>query len=310
MRIRLAPVLVAGLGLLLASGGVQAQTAQPCTGENCVEVTVVSPDGEFRVGDTVTVPIRFQQGPDALGDQAAIAFTLSLGPPDATTAALRLENCDDPTPDGITSAIEIPPGVADLFRVVVENTTCTSDTKPCLCPGEGQLRANYANVVVFGPKVLPTPGSGEVDFPLLPNDVLMSIRLVIDSATVDPIPLHLFAETDPSTLPKPGFGARLSIGDTEATDDTLDPTRTTSNVRTNDGQINVAGLPSCVGDCDGNCEVSLLELQTGLDIFFGDQQVSACPAFSTNGETVTLLNLQQGLDHFFDGCPSSCVPRQ
>jgi hypothetical protein len=277
MRIRLATVLVAGLGLLLAAGSVQAQNpAEPCT-ENCIEVTVVSPDGTFNNGDPVTVPIRFKQGPDALNNQAAIALTMEI-------PSLRLANCDNPTPDGLTSAFLIPGEISDLFRVVIENTTCSSENKPCLCPGDGQTRANYINIVLFGPKVLPAPGSGTVDFPLLPADgELLSINLIVDNPTVDPIPLHLFADTDnQATRPKPQFGALLSVGDEEAVDDTLNRTTNVSNVKTTDGAIDVGVIgPQCCGDLNGNGVVSAAEA-TAAVLAFAREQLELNPAADCN----------------------------
>lgn len=302
MRIRMAPVLVAGLGMLLATGVSYAQV-QPCT-EGCIEVSVSSPEGTFGNGQEFTTTVSFAQGPadKSLENQAAIAFTLGL-------PSLLLADCDNPTEDGLTAAISVPENVADNFRVVVENTTC-SDGKPCLCPGEGETLAQYINVVVFGPKDLPTPGSGPVDFPLLPNGPLLSLNLRVSSPLTNPLVMHLYNEADnQGTTPKPQFGAFLSVGDTDAVDDTVDRTAQVSNVRVTDGLVQVTPIASnCVGDCNLNCVVTIGELQQGLNMFFGISP--ALPCFDANGNgVVTIGELQQGLNNFFNGCPQPCEPQ-
>lgn len=300
MRIRMAPVLVAGLGLLLVTGVSYAQV-QPCT-EGCIEVSVSSPEGTFTNGQEFQTTVSFVQGPEdkGLNNQAAMAFTLAL-------PSLLLADCDDPTEDGLTAAFTIPENVAENFRVVIENTTC-SNGKPCLCPGEGQELAPYMNVVIFGPKDLPTPGSGTVDFPLLPNDPLLHVNLRVNNPSTSMLTMHLFNETDnQGTTPKPQFGALLSVGDDNAVDDTVDRPAEVSNVRFTDGLVQVTPSGGCVGDCNGNCVVTIGELQQGLNMFFGI--TPALPCFDVNGNnSVTIGELQQGLNNFFNGCPPPCTP--
>lgn len=293
MRIRMAPVLVAGLGLLLAASVSYAQV-QPCT-EGCIEANVSSPPPTPIPDEgTFSTTVSCVQGPEnkGLNDQAAIAFTLSL-------PSLLLADCTNPTADGLTAAITVPEEVANNFRVVIENTTCTDNTKPCLCPtNETQQLARYANVVIFGPKVLPTPGSGSVDFPLLPNGPLITFNLKVDQPTTETLTLHLYNETDnQSTTPKPQFGAFLSVGDTNAVDDTVNRDTNTSNVSFTDGTVTVQpATGACACDCDGNMRVSGGEITRCVNILGGLAELSSCPpADSDHNGRVTGSDITRGV---------------
>ena len=284
MRILLAPVLVAGLGLLLATGEGYAQVT-PCT-ENCVEVRVDTPEGTTpkKNGETAPVIVHFKQGPGDLAQQAAIAVTLGIPGLRFSEAGCTSAKAD---PNGIGSDVSLPGEIADNFRVVIENVNCVDDKK-CLCPdpGSGQPLADYINFVVFGPKVLPTPGSGDVTFPLLPTDGdLISFTLTVDNPTKDPVPLHLYAETDSQgTDPKPQFGALLSIGNNQAVDQTVKDRTTTpvSNVKTIDGSqdVDVTG-PQCCGDKNGDGVVSASEA-TAAVLAFSREDLSLNPAADCN----------------------------
>jgi hypothetical protein len=64
--------------------------------------------------------------------------------------------------------------------------------------------------------------------------------------------------------------------------------------------------PSCVGDCDGDGEVSIGELILGVNISLGNQQISACPAFDANGDGGVGINeLIQAVNNALEGCPEA-----
>lgn len=302
MRILLAPVLVAGLGLLLANGESYAQV-QPCT-ENCVQVAVSSPEGSFGTGETFQTTISFKQGGEGLNQQAAIAMTLGI-------PGLKLANCDNPTSDGLTSAVSIPGEISDNFRVVIENTVCTDASKPCLCPGTGETQADYINLVIFGPKNLPTPGSGEVTFPLLPADgALVTLSLTVVNPTTDPVPLHLYVETDnQSATPKPQFGALLSIGNNEAVDQTVNRNvgSGVSNVQTTDGAVDIEDVVgACACDCDGNMRVTGTEITRCVLILGGTLPLTNCPAADSDASgRVTGTDVTRGVIAL--GAGTNCV---
>jgi hypothetical protein len=61
----------------------------------------------------------------------------------------------------------------------------------------------------------------------------------------------------------------------------------------------------CVGDCDGNGEVAVNELVTGVNIALGNLPLSSCGAFDSNrDEQVTVNELLQGVNAALNGCPS------
>ncbi|MFN8640195.1 MAG: hypothetical protein U0802_00460 [Candidatus Binatia bacterium] len=62
--------------------------------------------------------------------------------------------------------------------------------------------------------------------------------------------------------------------------------------------------PGCVGDCDGDGQVSVDELVRGVAIGLGSLPVSACPAMDRNGsDEVTIDELIAALNNALDGCP-------
>ncbi len=324
MTVWMARVLAVAAGALLVGAGASyAQLAQ-CAGDGCVNVSVVSPaGGPFAVGDTLTVGVNFAQGtgdtpPGGRGDVAAIAFTLAI-------PNLELADCSSPDANGLTPAFDVS-SVSDTYRVVIENTQCVDATRTppldrthCLCPTrEGDTRDPFINVVVFGPKDLPTPGAGSVTIPPLPaSGKLLDVNLKVSAdATGTSSALHLYNEVSDAAAPT--FGALLSIGDTQAVDVTgcrgpgesissCTDRSGQSNVTTVDGQVAITGtVSSCIGDCNNDCEISLLELQQALNFFVSDTEPTTCPSY---GSSVSLLNLQKALNVFvgLNGvCPQPC----
>lgn len=63
----------------------------------------------------------------------------------------------------------------------------------------------------------------------------------------------------------------------------------------------------CVGDCNGDGEVTINELILGVNIALGNDPVSACPAFASDGE-VTIAQLIKGVNAALNGCPASGSP--
>lgn len=60
----------------------------------------------------------------------------------------------------------------------------------------------------------------------------------------------------------------------------------------------------CVGDCNGDGEVTINELILGVNIALGDDPVSVCPAFASGGE-VTIAQLIKGVNNALNGCPTA-----
>ncbi len=67
-----------------------------------------------------------------------------------------------------------------------------------------------------------------------------------------------------------------------------------------------AQVSSCVGDCNGNRQVSVDELIRGVTIGLGSQPVSNCRAFDPNlSAAVSIDELVAGVDASLHGCPTS-----
>ena len=302
--------LVVGVALAYVCPVAHAQPAlSPCT-SNCAQVSVGGASGV--TGATVALPVSFKQAngtPDEHGndDTAAIALTIGLGPSDAP---LRFTDagCQDNDQDGLPDAVTVSDSIKTDFRVVVENVCCTGRQR-CLCPKVGDLcttagttRDNFVNVVVYGPKDLPP--DGPVNIPKLPPDgELLTVRVQIPGTTADSIPVHVFAETDDEAqMPKPQFGAFLSIGDQSAVDETADRGAKVSKVAVTSAAVAVTGS-GCIGDCDENLSVSVDELVLGVRIALGQSNVTSCPAIDLDhNNTVAINDLVSAVNNALDGC--------
>lgn len=330
----------------------------PCF-ENCAElrVGVGSPLG----ADAYRVPISFLQAPsDGVPGQGAdevAVLTFSLSIP-----GLRLKDCSDVDADGRTPSIGVPASIADNFTVFVENTSCAG-REHCLCPGEGQVRDEYLNVMIYGPKTLPAPAlgglllggplhcdpdangsidfldlgllrrepfrpepggfsdcnadglvggpdvtallrllaGGPIDVPLLPNGEILSLELEATPDAEFPIGLHVYSETD-IPMPKPPFTALAAIGDRAAIDATANRATNQSLLHIVDGRID-GGI---AGDCDGDAETAITELQLCANIFLGEL-LEACRACDVDRDgEVDITDLQGAVNCFLDAESIAC----
>lgn len=307
--------LAVSMGILtsLASGSALAQpcpapgNANAACTANCAEISVPNNLTVAR-GATVNIPVTFKQGADdgqagkGNDDVAALAFTLGI--PGSGTDTPLVFDCTE----GNLAAGAVTPSaaIADNFTVVIENAQCTNRSR-CLCPGDGQTRDNFVNIVVYGPKTLPE--QGPVEIPVLPDNgqiLQLTVRAAADAAVGDKA-LHVFAATDNGTPEKPQFAANLSIGDQAACDVTGDGSNV-SRVAFIDGKVTITpGTPTgCVGDCNGNGTVSIGELISGVNIALGNANVSTCTAFDPNGNgTVSINELISGVNNALNGCPAA-----
>jgi hypothetical protein len=61
--------------------------------------------------------------------------------------------------------------------------------------------------------------------------------------------------------------------------------------------------PACVGDCDGDGEVEINELISGVNIALGNQALTVCPAFDGNGSgDVSIGELITAVSNSLNGC--------
>src|SRR5262249_38145413 len=63
------------------------------------------------------------------------------------------------------------------------------------------------------------------------------------------------------------------------------------------------GPGACVGDCNGDHQVAVNEMVTGVNIALGSAPISQCPSFDTNGNGMVEVNeLISGVNALLNGC--------
>jgi hypothetical protein len=306
-------MLAAFAAMALVASGSAASALQPCL-TDCAGVSVSEATGS--PGGTVTLNVRFMQGPDdgvtgqGNDDVAAVAFTIGI-PGEGGDTPLQVQNCADGDGDGLPDAFTVGTAIRDNFRVVVENVECVegecgcaAGRGRCICPGVGDERDNFINVAVFGPKDLPE--QGPVNIPILPDSTnLLSVVLRVAPGTAQgDVPVRVFADVDGSAA-KPQFGAFLSVGDQAAIDQTGDD-QERSQIAFTDGNVEVIpGVdPSCVGDCDESGGVDVSELVMGINIALDAAALSQCIAFEkTPDGAVAIDELVTAVNNALTGCP-------
>jgi hypothetical protein len=305
-------VVIAGAIALLCVG--PALAIQDCPDpNNCAQVTVdVGATTTVKAGDTFDANLIFKQGPDngqagGIDEIAALALTLSLGSA-GTPLTLAMCTLDG---DGFPAADVIPDPSISNFKVVVENANCNNGQTHCLCPTGGQTPDNFINLVIYGPNPLPTPGPGGIDIPTLPAgpQTLVTFKLKVAGGANGVIPLHIINQVQDTSRPQ--FTAFLSVGDKLAVDQTCAPvtgqppcsaTDSVSQVKVTSAQVTAMG--SCVGDCNGDGEVTVNELITMVNIALGNANVSTCTAGDANGDgEITINEIIAGVNNALNGCP-------
>lgn len=205
--------LLLAAAFFLPEARTAAAQLQPCpSSPACAALTVVVPGVPVPRNEEFPVTVEFRPADDdgaAGGVDEVASLTFSLGIP-----GLELADCTAPNADGITSAVQVSPAIADSFRLIIENTSCNAVTqRPCLCPGDGQSRAAYINVALFGSSA-GAPGAIQSP-PALPPGPLVTVLLRAGAGAGSTVPVHVYSGLDdPATWPKPPFGALLTSGDT------------------------------------------------------------------------------------------------
>ena len=68
--------------------------------------------------------------------------------------------------------------------------------------------------------------------------------------------------------------------------------------------VSTGNAQDCVGDCNGDGQVSINELVLGVNIALGSLPADACPAFDPNGNDAVAINeLIAGVGNALNGCP-------
>lgn len=305
--------LLAAFSMMLASAA-SAQTVAPCT-TGCARLEIV--DASAAKGGTAVVGVRFEQGANdsqtgGIDNVAALAFTLEA--PGDGSGGLSLAQCAAGADPTLPAAVQ-PTAALAGYRLVLENYRCDEGRTHCLCPdsGSGITPDDFLNLVVYGPDPLPAPGSGTITVPALPSGTLFAIQFrVADSAIENQvIPLHVLNQV--SDAEKGQFRAFLSLGDTQAVDQTCVPVAGTppctaanarSQVTVDDGQLTVLAGSACTGDCDASADVTVDEIITLVNIALGNQTLTNCTAGDANTDgQVTVDEIVAAVNNALNGCP-------
>ncbi len=80
---------------------------------------------------------------------------------------------------------------------------------------------------------------------------------------------------------------------------------TVTRTRTRTPTRRVTGTPLvCAGDCDGNGQVGISDLITGVQIVLGNLSLASCPSIDTSGDgVVTVDELIGSVNRALFGCP-------
>jgi len=150
-----------------------------------------------------------------------------------------------------------------------------------------------------------------VTIPPLPAgpQTLVSLNLKVASGANGEIRLHVYNRVADTATPQ--YTAFLSVGDTQAVDQTCGPTDTAvrsdtsvSEVVVTGNSVNVAGAP-CTGDCNGDGQVAVNELIVMVNISLEQQPVSTCPIADKNGDgAVTITEIITAVNYALTQCPT------
>lgn len=226
------------LSLQIALAAQALAQFQPCAPDpSCIVVAAGGPPGLFSPDDEVSVAVTFraaQSDGQAGGADEIAAISVSLA-----ISGLELADCSNPDQNGLTTAFTLAPAIAQQFVVFVENTTCGA-RDGCLCPGAGQQRDGFINLV-FSPRSIFEPVPPPKG-PSLPNGELLRVRLRVRHDAPSTVRLHVFSEVDDQLeVPKPEFAGFVTAGDRLAVDQTADRDANISLIRLIDGQVLVSG---------------------------------------------------------------------
>jgi len=306
---------VAGALVALAAAPRGSHAVEPCSSpEACAKVDVgVSAADPLKPGDTFAATVSFTQGADdaqagGIDNIAAIALTLGMPGGGSGNPPIELADCTL-NEAGLPASVTPDPAISNFF-LVVENASCANGKTHCLCPDAGQTKDDFINLVVYGPNPLPTPGSN-VSIPTLPAgpQSLVSLSLKVAASANGQIPLRVYNRVANTSTPQ--YTAFLSVGDTQAVDQTCGPQTppcgsdtSVSEVVVTGNSVNVAGAP-CTGDCNGDGQVAVNELIVMVNISLEQQPTSNCPIADKNGDgAVTITEIITAVNYALTQCPT------
>ncbi len=309
-----AVLCITALLALLVAPRSEAVNQCPDAG-SCAQVGIGSPGGaggaaSVAPGGNVSVPVTFTQGPSGgIGQIAAIAFTVKM--PNGVVAPLTLADCTPSAADSNLPNAAQPSGALTGYKLVIENAYCSSGRTHCLCPADSTPPDSFINVVVYGPDPLPTPGAAAIVIPPLPSgQTLFTLNLKVAGSAAGTIPLHVLNQVEDSPSTRPAFTALLSVGDTNAVDETCGPSVPPCNDPNGTSQVMVtSGKLVVTGGCTGNCDystaqgVTVDEILNMVNIALGSNSITLCEAGDSDGSgTITVDEILAAVNNALNGC--------
>jgi hypothetical protein len=163
----------------------------------------------------------------------------------------------------------------------------------------GTYPVTVSTVVMSDPQAKVIQGAGGTDGAIVvaestPTPTATLTRTLTATATQTPTPTQTSTPTQTAT-PSPTSTPIPTL--------TLTPTVPASPTHTAVAPSPTVTPPSCVGDCNGDGEVTIDEIITGIGIGLGSAEFSACPAADSSGEgEVTVDEIIAAVNAALVGC--------
>jgi hypothetical protein len=190
-----------------------------------------------------------------------------------------------------TCTLDVAPGASGTSTVVVGGVNL-SDPAGGAIPGSGE----NGTVTILSPSPTATASTTPTFTP-----TATSTNTVTPTDTATPTWTSTSTVT-PTASPTATDTPRPTV--TPTTTPTAPPTA--SSTPTSTPTPTPTPVAACPGDCDGNGRVTVAELLTGVDIFFSDQPLAACPALDSDHDgQITVNDLLKAVDAALNGCPAA-----
>ena len=215
-----------------------------------------------------------------LAQPAATVVPLSTCPQEGAT----IPPCLVPCPTCGDGAIEFPetcdPGLMPPLSCQADGCSVFCQVEDC---DDGRTCTGDSCFPEFGCRQVVTPVCTE------PPTPTPTITPTVPTATATGT-----ATTTPTASATRTSSATATASGTPTPESTATPPATASHT---------PAAPACIGDCNGDGEVTVNELITGVNIALGNSPISACPAFDGDGDgEVSIAELIGAVNAALGGC--------